>query len=75
MSIVAKRSSISATAELLLNFEAPSYVFGRGEARHFIFVMQIDIDEYKCASDNNVVSKCSVKCVVHAGVLTRSSAL
>jgi len=45
MSIVAKRSPISATAEHLLNVGAP-VILGMGKARHFKFGVQIDIDEY-----------------------------
>jgi len=47
MSIVAKWSPILATAELLLNFGAPSSrICGTGEANHFKFSVQIDIDRY-----------------------------
>ena len=45
MSIVAKRSPISATAEHLLRFES-SFVFGMGEVKHSKFGTQIDRDEY-----------------------------
>ena len=45
MPIVAKRSPISAAAELLLIL-GPHHIFGMGEGRQLTFGVLVDIDEY-----------------------------